>query len=109
MGIWATVKSKAKEIKEESAYRKAASKQIKKQATAAYYQASAKERVKFAQAKAKIETEQKIKKLKASYARKPMSFRLSPALSFEPSGMMSPSSAQLKVKKVKRRKKRRRK
>ena len=67
MNIWKNIKGKIKDIKDESIYRNAASKQIKKKATAAYYQASLKERIKYAQEKAKIEREQKIKKLKESY------------------------------------------
>ena len=118
MGVWSQVKSKAKEWKKEQKYKRAASKEIKKQATAAYYKASAKERVAYAQAKAKVERERRVKKLKASYApRKPINFRAISMFgngqpsSFEPSGIMSPSSAQpskprrTKTRKVKRRRK----
>jgi len=67
MGIF---KKSWKELKERRAYRKAAEKQTRKKAEAAYYKARMEERIKYAKNKARIEREAEEKRLKARYAPK---------------------------------------
>lgn len=59
-------REKWQEHKKESAYKRAAEEQIKKKQKAAYYKAKEGEAIKYAQERAKIERQQKIKRLKSS-------------------------------------------
>jgi len=68
---WTGIKKEVAERKEAGTYKRAAAKESRKRAQAAYYKARAEQQEKYAITKARVERESQEKKLKAKYAPKP--------------------------------------